>query len=58
MGHEKFMKWNQVKEEQLWAYLGFSILMAINHLPSIGKLTRFTIIRQWQTESAETASWT
>ena len=35
MGDEKFMKWNQVTEEELWAYLGFSILMVINHLPSL-----------------------
>ena len=35
MGEEKFMKWTRVTEEELWAYLGFSILMAVNHLPSI-----------------------
>ena len=35
LGEEKFMKWTPVTEEELWAYLGFSILMAVNHLPSI-----------------------
>lgn len=34
MSEEAFQKWTQVTGEELWAYLGFSILMAINCLPS------------------------
>lgn len=35
MSQERFEKWTLVTEEELWAYLGFSILMAINRLPSL-----------------------
>ena len=35
MGDEKFCKWNRMTVEELKAFLGFHILMAINHLPSL-----------------------
>ena len=35
MNEQEFRSWTQVTTEELWAYLRFSILMAINHLPSL-----------------------
>ena len=35
MGDEKFEQWNPMTEPELRAYLGFCILMSINHLPTI-----------------------
>ena len=35
MGEEKYSAWNKVTSEELRAYLGFSILMGINHLPAL-----------------------
>ena len=35
MGEDAFQTWNQVTIEELKAFFGFSILMGINHLPSI-----------------------
>ena len=35
MGLEKFEKWNKVTVEELCAYLGFTLLMGIVHLPSL-----------------------
>ena len=36
MGDLAYQRWTPVTDEELWAYLGFSILMAVNRLPSIG----------------------
>ena len=35
MGEEKYNSWCKVTREELWAYLGFCILMSINHLPTL-----------------------
>ena len=35
LGDEEFSKWRRVTVEELKAFLGFHILMAINHLPSV-----------------------
>ena len=35
MGDEKFQEWKAVNVDELRAFLGFLILMAIIHLPSI-----------------------
>ena len=35
MGPEKFDKWEKITVEELRAFLGFNILMGINHLPSL-----------------------
>ena len=35
MGDEKFSKWRKMDVAELKAFLGFKILMAMNHLPSI-----------------------
>ena len=35
MGEEKYSRWEQINEVELRAYLGFSILMAINHVPAL-----------------------
>ena len=35
MGEEKFNSWCKVTREELRAYLGFCILMGINHLPAL-----------------------
>ena len=35
MGEERFQKWEQISEKELRAYLGFSILMAIAHVPAL-----------------------
>ena len=35
MGPEKYDKWAKITVEELKAFLGFNILMGINHLPSI-----------------------
>ena len=35
MGDEMFSKWNRMTVEELKAFLGFHILMAMNHLPSL-----------------------
>ena len=35
MGAEKYDKWAKMTAEELKAFLGFSILMGINHLPSL-----------------------
>ena len=35
MGESAFATWTQVTTDELWAYLGFCILMAVNHLPSM-----------------------
>ena len=35
MRDEMFSKWNRMTVEELKAFLGFHILMAMNHLPSL-----------------------
>ena len=35
MGDEKYDKWSKIIVEELKAFLGFSVLMGINHLPSL-----------------------
>ena len=35
MGEEKFGSWVKITSEKLKAYLGFCILMGINHLPAL-----------------------
>ena len=35
MAEEKYSRWEQINEVELRAYLGFSILMAINHVPAL-----------------------
>ena len=35
MGQEKFATWEPISEDELRAYLGFSILMAISHVPAL-----------------------
>ena len=35
MGPEKYDKWTKITVEEFKAFLGFSILMGINHLPSL-----------------------
>ena len=35
MDESEFESWTQVTAEELWAYMGFCILMSINHLPSL-----------------------
>ncbi len=35
MGDEKYDKWSKITVEELKAFLGFSVLMGINHLPSL-----------------------
>ena len=35
MGPEKYDKWTKITVDELKAFLGFSILMGINHLPSL-----------------------
>ena len=35
MGPEKYDKWTNITVDELKAFLGFSILMGINHLPSL-----------------------
>lgn len=35
MGDEKYEKWSKITVDELKAFLGFSVLMGINHLPSL-----------------------
>ena len=35
MGNEKYEKWSKITVDELRAFLGFSVLMGINHLPSL-----------------------
>ena len=35
MGTEKYSKWTKITAEELKAFLGFSILMGINQLPTV-----------------------
>ena len=35
MGNEMFSKWNRITVDELKSFLGFHILMAMNHLPSL-----------------------
>ena len=35
MGDEKYEKWSKIIVDELKAFLGFSVLMGINHLPSL-----------------------
>ena len=35
MGDEMFSKWKRMTVEELKAFLGFHILMAMNHFPSL-----------------------
>ena len=35
MGEEQYTHWNKITVQELKAYLGFRILMGINHLPSV-----------------------
>ena len=42
MGEEKYSAWNKVTSEELRAYIGFSILIGINHLPAL--------VDYWSTE--------
>ena len=35
MGEEKYSSWSKITREELRAYLGFCILMGINHLPAL-----------------------
>ena len=35
MGNEKYEKWSKITVDELRAFLEFSVLMGINHLPSL-----------------------
>ena len=35
MGNDKYEKWSKITMEEVKAFLGFSVLMGINHLPSL-----------------------
>ena len=35
MGNERYEKWSKITVDELRAFLGFSVLMGINHLPSL-----------------------
>ena len=35
MGEDKYRTWTTITREELRAYLGFCILMGINHLPAL-----------------------
>ena len=35
MGEERYREWKKITKEDVKAFLGFSILMGINHLPSV-----------------------
>ena len=35
MGNDKYEKWSKITVEEVKAFLGFSVLMGINHLPSL-----------------------
>ena len=35
MSESQYAKWVEVNEEEIWAYMGFMILMGINHLPAL-----------------------
>lgn len=50
MGQEKFATWEPISDDELRAYLGFSILMAIPHLMTIGRKTLSSNIVQLLSE--------
>ena len=35
MGEERYRDWKKITKEDVKAFLGFSILMGIDHLPSV-----------------------
>ena len=35
MSDDQYSKWEEVNAEEIWAYMGFMILMGINHLPAL-----------------------
>ena len=35
MGEERYREWKKITKEDVKAFLGFSILMGIDHLPSV-----------------------
>ena len=35
MNDAQYAKWENVNAEEIWAYMGFMILMGINHLPAL-----------------------
>ena len=35
MGEERYREWRKITKEELKAFFGFSILMGIDHLPSV-----------------------
>ena len=35
MSDDQYANWIDVNEEEIWAYMGFMILMGINHLPAL-----------------------
>ena len=55
MGAEKYQSWRQITLEDMKAFLGFSVLMGINVLPSIDdywqqhKTLRYAPIADWIT---------
>ena len=55
MGDEKYNKWLKVSVDDLRAFLGFSVLMGINHLPSLndywswGPRLRYAPVADWIT---------
>ena len=40
MGEERYATWDRVYTEEVWAYLGFMILMEINWLPALSDYWR------------------
>ena len=38
MGEDRYREWRKITKEELKAFFGFSILMGIDHLPSVGLL--------------------
>ena len=36
MGDQKYQSWTPITVDELKAFFGFSILMGVNHLPSLG----------------------
>ena len=55
MGNDKYEKWSKITVEEVKAFLGFSVLMGINHLPSLNDYwSRPTLgTLQWLTVSPE-----
>ena len=40
MSDDQYAKWVDVNAEEVWAYMGFMILMGINHLPALSDYWR------------------